>query len=193
MIHMVCLTRNQKTRPINNCLNTQYYYTPHSNTEIPQQWLWLNPIKIMILTILTVLLLGPVSQTHARSPTSSPSDHLRAIYPTIPTTTWVEKPQTRRWCTSSDASLYYKTRACLVAFFWAAFLKAQGPAAFYMRGLSPSDGLRFSTFFPRFFWMVLGRVFKKHSLRTYSDQSNFLKISLRFLFILFSSDRFWAL
>ena len=27
---MVCLTRNQKTRPINNSLNTQYYYTVHT-------------------------------------------------------------------------------------------------------------------------------------------------------------------
>ena len=70
-------------------------------------------------------------------------------------------------------------------------LKGQGLAAFYTRGLSPSDGLRFSAFFPRFFWMVF-RVFKKRSLKTYNDQNKFLKNSLRFLFLLFSSDRFWT-
>ena len=37
--------------------------------------------------------------------------------------------------------------------------------------------------------MVLGPVFKKRSLITYSVQINFLKNSNRFLFILFSSDR----
>ena len=53
----------------------------------------------------------------------------------------------------------------------------QGPAAFYTRGLSLSDGLRFCAFFPRFFWKVLGRVFKKRSLRTSEPQNlKFLKI-----------------
>ena len=35
-----------------------------------------------------------------------------------------------------------------------------------MRGVSLRDGLRFYALFLRFFWKVLGRVFKKRSLRT---------------------------
>nr|XP_023877135.1 uncharacterized protein LOC111989575 [Quercus suber] len=73
---MACLTRNQKTKPIDNSLihliNTQYYHTHHSNTQILQKMALIKsnqtPIKIMILTILTVLLMGPISQTHARKP-----------------------------------------------------------------------------------------------------------------------------
>ena len=77
MIQMVCLTRNQKTKPINNSfihllIHSTTNYTHHSKHTNPPKMALIKsnqtPIKIMILTILTVLLLGPVSQTHARKP-----------------------------------------------------------------------------------------------------------------------------